>query len=446
MTLGAGLKASVLDLVRSNLRQGRGFRRLLEHLQGLEKLPPAALTAYQTERLRIVLERAAAHVPYYRWFFAQSGLNLDSFTGPDDLRRLPTLDKGAVRARPTDFRDDRVWPTVRGYTSGSTGTPLTLWRDLGGIIHENAMIWRQRGWFAVKPGDPIAVLRGEIVVPAGRMSPPFWRLDRSANELILSSHHLAPAHLVHYVEAMRRFAPAALYAYPSSAAVLARLLRDQRVEPPPLRAVFTASETLVPQDAALIAEVFRAPVVDRYGNAERTLAGGHCERGGYHLWTDCTLAELLPEPTDGASELVGTPLHSRAMPLLRYRTGDRALATSAPGCPCGRAFPLVARIEGRLDPLLLLPDGRQIGRLDHIWKGVEHVAAGQIVQEADLTVRFRLIPEPGFSERDQARILANARARLGEELPLVIEEVDQLPRTRAGKFLAVVSHVQPAER
>jgi phenylacetate-CoA ligase len=436
--------AALRDLVRLTLRQGGRFHRLLDHFQELERLPPAGLAAYQTERLRWVFKRAGEHVPHYRQLFDRSGWSPDSFTGLDDLSRLPLLDKATVRARPRDFRDGRVWLAVRGQTSGSTGTPLTVWRDLDAIIHENAMIWRQRGWFGVKPGDPIAVLRGEIVATPEQSAPPFWRLDRSAHELILSSHHLAPKHARHYVEALRRFTPAALYAYPSSAAELARLIRDLRLEPPPLRAVFTASETLRPEDAALIAAVFRAPVVDRYGNAERTIAGGHCERSGYHLWTDMALAELLPG-SDGVCELVGTPLHGSAMPLLRYRTGDQAV----PGpsiCPCGRAFPLVARIDGRLDPPIVLPDGRRIGRLDHIWKGIEHIAGGQIVQDSDLTVRLRVIPEPGFSEQDRARIEAQARARLGREITLVIEQVDRLPRTAAGKFLTVVSHVAPVNR
>lgn len=439
MTPVAVLTATLRDRVRLSLRQGGRFHRLLEHLHDLEHLPPAGLGAYQAERLKWVIRRAALHVPHYRQLFARSGWSPDSFAGVDDLSRLPLLDKATVRARPADFRDDRAWLAVRAHTSGSTGTPLTVWRDLSAIIHENAMIWRQRGWFGVKPGDRIATLRGEIVAPPGQSAPPFWRLDRAASELVLSSHHLAPGHIPHYVEALRRFGPAALYAYPSSAAEFARLLRDLRLEPPPLRAVFTASETLRPEDAALIAAVFRAPVVDRYGNAERTVAGGHCERLGYHLWTDATLVELLPG-SDGAGELVGTPLHGRAMPLLRYRTGDLAVAGGS-SCPCGRAFPLVSRIDGRLDPPLVLPDGRRLGRLDHIWKGIEHVAAGQIVQEADLSVRLRLIPEPGFSARDRARLEAQVRARLGPEIVIVIEEVDRLPRTAAGKFIAVVSHV-----
>jgi len=215
--------------------------------------------------------------------------------------------------------------------------------------------------------------------------------------------------------------------------------------PWPLKAVFTASETLTDADRELIGRAFAAPVVDRYGNAERTLAGGHCERGGYHLWSDVTLPEFLPAPDREASELVGTPLYGRAMPLFRYRTGDRALPATE-SCPCGRVFPTVARIAGREDPVLLTRDGRPIGRLDHVWKGIRHVAAGQIVQEADLTIRLRVVPEPGFSPADRADLLAQTQERLGKDLSILIEELPQLPRTRAGKFQAVVSLVPEADR
>ncbi len=435
--MGPGLPI-LSDFLRFQLRQGPEFRRLLGHLTHLERLTPASLAAYQSERLRIVLERASRQIPYYRDLFARLELSVESFHGPADLARIPLLDKETVRARPADFRDPQVKFTVRGYTSGTTGTPLTVWRDLAGITREHAMIWRQRGWFGVRPGDRIAVLRGDVVVPLARRQPPFWRIDRSARELLLSSHHLTPEHVGAYLDALRRFAPAALYAYPSSAAEFARLCRERRLEPRPMKAVFTASETLDPEAARRIAQVFHAPVADRYGNAERTLAGGHCEHGGYHLWTDCTVGEILPR--DDHAELVGTPLHAAAMPLLRYRTGD-GVRVEAPDCPCRRAFPVIGRIEGRLDDPIVLPDGRRIGRLDHIWKGIEHVAAGQIVQEADLSVHLRLIPDPGFSSRDREQIEHQARARLGADLPLTIEEVDRLPRTASGKFLAVISHV-----
>ncbi len=432
----------VRDFLRVRLREGARFRAALKELGRLERLSSSELGAYQLACLREVLVRAGRHVPFYRRAFAESSFHPERELTLGDLARLPLIDKAAVRSRPDDFRDETIRLVVRGYTSGTTGTPLTVYRNLTSVIHENALIWRQRLWFGVKPGDRIAVLRGEVVTPASRAEPPFWRTDRWARELILSSHHLAPQYAAAYGEALARYAPAALYAYPSSAAELARLFTDRRIAPPPLRAVFTASETLRPEDAKLISRVFRAPVVDRYGSAERTLAGGHCERGGYHIWTDSALLELLPAE-NGLAELVGTPFHSRAMPLLRYRTGDRAVPEGEP-CSCGRPFPVIGHIEGRLDPPILTPGGRRIGRLDHVWKGVEHVACGQIVQERDLTVRLRVVPEAGYSLADRALIETHARERLGPDIRIVVEEVDRLPRTDAGKFLAVVSHAPAA--
>ena len=446
MTLESVIPAWMRDLVRARMRQGGHFQRLLADLERSAGYSPEDLEAHQVVRLRIQLARALRHVPHYRSL--ASTLRPADIVRPGDIARLlPLLDRDRVRAAPDAFRDERVRLRFHGQTSGTTGSPLTVYRDLPSIVLENAMIWRQRRAFGVEPHDPIAVLRGELVTPLDQRQPPFWRIDRAANELILSSHHLTSAMLPAYLDRVRAFAPVALYAYPSAARELARLVAQSGQNLGPLKAIFTASETLSPADRELIGKVFGAPVVDRYGNAERTLAGGHCVQGGYHFWTDVTYAELLPDARAGGRlELVGTALYGHAMPLLRYRTGDFALPGSGAPCPCGSAFPTVARIEGRADPILLTADGRPIGRLDHVWKGIQHVGAAQIVQEADLSVRLRVIPEPGFSGHDRAQILAQARSRLGSGIPLGIEEVDRLPRTPAGKFQAVVSHVPPERR
>jgi phenylacetate-CoA ligase len=446
VTAGDSPQARIRDWVRVQLRQNKAFRAVLDELLGLERLSPEGLEHHQGKRLEIQLTRAYRRVPYYRQLLQGSGLQPSDFRSPAALGRLPLLDKAMVKARPSDFRARRSGLFFTGHTSGTTGSPLIVHRDLDSIVRENAMIWRQRHWFGVEPGDPLAVLRGEMVTPVERRTPPFWRLDRSANELILSSHHLASAHLQAYLDALRGFAPVALYAYPSAARELAQLVMQSGRPMVPLKAVFTASETLLPADRELIGRAFGAPVVDRYGNAERTLAGGHCEHGGYHWWSDITIPELLSDPADDLPELVGTPLYGGAMPLFRYRTGDRAVPATGERCACGRAFPTVGRIAGREDPVLLTRDGRPIGRLDHIWKGIEHVAGGQILQEADLSIRLRVVAEPGFSARDRAALLAHTQERLGKDLPIVIEELDRLPRTAAGKFVAVMSAVPEAER
>ena len=61
--------------------------------------------------------------------------------------------------------------------------------------------------------------------------------------------------------------------------------------------------------------------------------------------------EVLPEGEEG--ELVFTSLTKQALPLIRYRTGD--LSKILPGsCECGRSLKRIARVNGRIDDMLII--------------------------------------------------------------------------------------------
>src|SRR5712692_4475479 len=89
---------------------------------------------------------------------------------------------------------------------------------------------------------------------------------------------------------------------------------------------------------------FGCPAFDIYGLSEIIGPGvaGECEaRDGLHVADDHFLPEVV-EPTSGESlesgregELVLTTLSKRALPMIRYRTGDITALTVEP-CRCGR--------------------------------------------------------------------------------------------------------------
>ena len=98
---------------------------------------------------------------------------------------------------------------------------------------------------------------------------------------------------------------------------------------------------------ALIEDVFSGPVIDHYGQTERVMMAGTCEHGGFHVFPDYGIVELLPVPnTESRWELVGTPLHNWGFPLFRYRTGDEVGPAPTQPCPCGRSFPLLGPSTG----------------------------------------------------------------------------------------------------
>jgi phenylacetate-CoA ligase len=207
-----------------------------------------------------------------------------------------------------------------------------------------------------------------------------------------------------------------------------------------LSGVVTSSETLSEGARRDIERAFGCRVFDWYGQGERVAAIGTCEHGRRHLLTDYSHVDLEPAG-DGLVEIVGTGFHNLAMPLIRYRCGDLVRPAAKEHCPCGRSFPVIAEVIGRLDDLVKLPDGRSIGRLDHLFKGVAGILEAQIRQDRRDALTMLVVPASGFNERTRRTLEENFRHRLGDALALEIELVDSIPRTRNGKFKGVVCNI-----
>jgi phenylacetate-CoA ligase len=90
---------------------------------------------------------------------------------------------------------------------------------------------------------------------------------------------------------------------------------------------------------------------------------------------------------------------------------------------------------------VLTPDGRLIGRLDHIFKQQYQVAEAQILQETRDAIDILLVPREGYGDASSALLIKEARARLGSEIEIRIRTVDHIPREPNGKFRAVKSKV-----
>lgn len=434
---------------RAQVREGRAFRQKLAQIRATQWLDAGELARFQLWSLRRLLLLARERVPYYRRMFAERGFDPARLQDPAELAALPVLRKLQVLGSYRELRArGHVGVTLRGRTSGTTGASLPLTQDLAAVTHEHAFIRRQLEWAGYRDGERRAWFRGDMIVPVAARRAPFWRHNAGDNMLMLSSYHLSAESCAAYIDALRAFDPVLIQAYPSSIAYLARWLwnRGDIARVRSLRAVVTSSETVTEEQRRCIETVFGARVFDWYGLAERVAAIGTCEQGRYHIVSDYGYVELLPAD-DGALEIVGTGFGNALMPLVRYGTRD-CVEPADPGerCPCGRAFPLVRRVWGRLDDLIVTPDGRHVGACLHGWifEGVHGVAEAQIVQRRADAIDIRVVTTRRLDDATRALILAQARARLGDEIGINISESPRIERTRNGKLRAVVSQVMDA--
>jgi phenylacetate-coenzyme A ligase PaaK-like adenylate-forming protein len=430
--------------LRRMMREGRAFEAIAAQADESQWWSEDELRDFQSRKLRTIVESAARHVPYYRDKYRPLDLDLDGLEFPEGVAKLPAITKADVREGGKSLiSEKRRGPLFSGSTSGTTGAPLTLHQDMHAINRENAFVWRQLAWAGLRRGDRRAWMRGDMIVPATQQKPPYWRVNHAENMLMLSSYHLSETAAPAYLDSLAGFDPAVIQAYPSSVGFLASWMLSAGVRycGRSLRGIVTSSETLSDIRRREIESAFACRVFDWYGQFERVAAIGTCERGGHHLLTDYSYVEMLPAG-NGLFELVGTGFNNLSMPLIRYRCGDLVRpAPTTERCDCGRSFPLIEEIVGRVDDPIKLPDGRSVGRLDHLFKGVEGILEAQIRQDESDALTMLVVPSATFSDRTREALQSNARHRLGDAIALEIRLVDSIPRTRNGKFKGVVCNV-----
>ena len=211
--------------------------------------------------------------------------------------------------------------------------------------------------------------------------------------------------------------------------------------------IFPSSESLLAFQRENIEEAFGAPIRDRYGVSEMSVSMTGCEAGRLHVDMEFGIVEVDVQEHDAGWErgpLLVTGLANDAVAFLRYRVGDvgtRALDA----CPCGRASDSFLDVDGRTEDYVITPDGRSVGRLDHIFKDQGDVSEAQIVQTTADAIEVRIVPRSTYSDRSEQDLLRQIRSRLGNEIDIQIHRMTEIAREPNGKFRAVLSRVGKLE-
>jgi phenylacetate-CoA ligase len=432
-------------------RYNKFFHQAVRELRSRDFWAAEQFRAYQSARLVEVL-RAAWNSPYYRDVFESSGVTRS--TDPwEAMQRLPVLAKETFRARGKELLTTEKLPggTRIFNTSGATGTPSAVYftREFHALqmavcearnVNIGGACYRDRRFMC----------GGRKVCAYEQTRPPFWRFSPVENLAYASVYHLSPAFLPAYLDFLCEFRPTVVMGYPSALAVIARFALENHRSLPSAKMVVTLAETLLAQDREAIEKAWRCQVFDRYGSIEACLFAGQCEQGRYHVSPDIGILELVdqngnPVPAGEIGVVVATGLQNTLQPLIRYRLGDAARSAVDQHCGCGRNTPILECIEGRLDDILYTDDGRQIGRVDHIFKGNIKVREAQVIQTGIATFIINVVPADGFSEQDVGSIIEGMRLHVGNA-EVRVEPVAQIERAASGKFRAVLCKLSPAER
>ncbi len=403
------LACSFAGWQRARARFTPYFHRILEDWERSARAPVSALHAIQRARLDHLVRRAREHTRFWRDLPPPSAARDPEEALAQTLASIPTLDKVTYRNHAAEFiaRDIPSGRLRKGKTSGTTGTALPLWYTPETLAEEYATVWRMRRACGVERGDPHLSFGGQLVVPVAQRRPPFWRTNHYGHQVLFSLYHMTRENLGAYVDAIHALPARYVQGYPSSLHLVARALLDAGRPLPPgrLAAVFTSSESLLAFHRDGIERAFGAPVRDRYGTSEFAVSMTACRENGLHVDMEFCVVEVEPEeetPEWVRGPLLATGLGNDATPLLRYRIGDVGTRAKRP-CPCGRPGDVFLDVDGRIEDYVVTPDGRWIGRLDHVFKEQLDVAEAQILQETPAAIEVLVVPRRELERSRRAR-------------------------------------------
>ena len=429
---------------------GRQTFEFLDELEKLQWKSPEELEELRFHKLKELLCHAQGNVPFYAERFKHAGFDPARMQSIEDFKVLPILTKAEIRKNIEAMKwKDCPGGLHRYNTGGSSGEPLVFFFDRRRQAYDAAARALTHRWWGMDIGDKELYLWGSPLEITNQDKLKDLR-DALTNELLISAFEISPHQIPGQVQQFRKFRPKCVFGYPSTIDLFCRMAAKQnfKLDDLGVEVVFSTAEVLYDHQRENIGQYFGGiPVVDSYGSREGGFINHQCREGTYHLMDPNYVLELLkdgkPALQGEDGEIVITHLDAWGMPLIRYRTGDVAQPGNG-ACKCGRGFSTMSKVRGRTTDFVVTPDGRWQHALSVIYvvRDIEGVAEFKIIQEDVDDVRVLLkVHQEIYPENGNQRIVRGFKKRMGDEVRVTVERVDEIPRDASGKYRYVVSKV-----
>lgn len=349
-----------------------------------------------------IVKYAVEKSKFYREKFEGIDLEIKNL---NDFKKLPITEKNELKEA---LKKDSLLTNYSnkfksGYTTGSSGSPLKMYVDSKSIkikqqfqiisnfknginpIKKNVKIWRKKSNTKYE----------SILEKAGL----YLKIDIAD----IDNPSNSPDHendLKNIVDNLIRFKPQIIRGYVSSLVLIAKYLKKNKISISSLESIISSAETLDEKNFELFKKVFNCNIINMYGGTEAPYVA--CSsKTSKHLKisndlyfievVDANGNDVFPGET---GDILVTDLYNTAMPIIRYKIGDRASVLESINQKFGDQVIYLRNIAGRIDDDLYLNNGRT-KILSHFWyiifRNQEWVEQFQIIQKSDLDLKIKYI-------------------------------------------------------
>lgn len=420
--------------IRDYLKKGRIGNHYREIEFILENFNSPVALKKREILLKRILDHAATTTPFYR-----------ALKNNGSIHDFPVINKSLIRENFDQFRSESYIgkPFITMTTSGSTGTPFTVYQDL----NKKNRNYADTLYFAMMAGYDMGHLLYYLKIWSenNRISKLKARMLNVVPVDVIRLDERVLADLIRSVESNRR--PKAFLGYASAFDNIVSYLN--RTGSPAIqgnvRSIIAISESLSPDTKKEMARFFGVPVVSRYSNLENGIMAQQCaHHDEFHINVASYHIEVFDldkdEPVEPCTlgRIVVTDLFNYAIPLIRYDTGDVGIISNAPSCDL--ATPVLTRLEGRKLDLLYDSAGNLISSYlvyKNMWKYTE-INQYQLIQEGKKEYRFKININGSFAREKE--LIKEFKSYLGEDADFRVEYVSEIPLLASGKRKKIVNN------
>jgi phenylacetate-coenzyme A ligase PaaK-like adenylate-forming protein len=398
------------------------------------------------ERLRAVLISAFEHTAYYRDAMQAAGYDprLD-FSGPEDLAHLPILTKKILKetdvrafVRESDFEhlDDHFCDL----TSGTTGLPLTIYRDRYARALQVAKWLRVLLNNGYRPTQRVLSFAPQTQLSAGRSL--IQRAGLLRRQVI--GYDLDPERAF---EAIRAYRPHILYGLPTGFEFLFDAMEQQRERLEGVKLVVMTGERIHERIRQRCRFFTGVDVTESYGTVEMgVMAYETPNRNGLQLNEDLTYFEFLDDNGDPAApgqeaRIIVTDLSAKLMPFIRYEQGDRVVFSESSMDTGDRRR--IQDIIGRDNDYVIMGDGTRRSFIP-FYEALDvftELKRFRIVQVEPDLFDILIVANKEYFDEIKAQVPPRLQRLCGPRPEYRLRLVDEIPRDPSGKIRMLVSNV-----
>lgn len=404
------LRFKFIDLLRAT-----SVLEILYFLRETEKSEPEVINQKMRRSLDEYLRELRTESPLYKEL---------------EFHEFPIIDKAYANNNKEQLINKNYnEKKFRKKTGGSTGEPfvyLTGTESQSYLWAAILLSWETAGY---KLGEPVAFLAGSSIFGSGWKQRIFYKL---MNVSLLSAFNMTKARSHEYAKKIRSTKAKILYGYASSIHKLALDILEFKETPKfYLSGIICTAEVLTSEMRKDIELAFKAPCFSQYGCNDAGVSAYECEnRNGFHLITTRCYPEIMPD-----GRLIATDMTNTAFFLPRYDSGDLVELSDAP-CSCGRGFPLLIKVIGRSNDLVVDRNNKIVHSefFSHLFREESKIKKFQITYtRSHLTINLHT----NSSEQDWSNYINKVKAELEFER---IEVVTNQPfaASKNGKTRSVV--------